>query len=406
MRIFLLTCGLCLFLSPVFAFGPADALLYQAPELRPAGAMLSAAEAQLRAARLGASGTYSTSYSDSTFNHSLSLSYREDQVNLLSAHKSNEDAQRQLISLQRDGIKQALLAHASLWDAQAKGRAAKLHAQIAGQNAVEAERKRKIGEAAEYDVELARVDAEDAALAERTAAEAEISAKAEAARLGLTGAADPVVLTFMLSPAKVDDADAIYNSNWDFRLADASAAQARRDNRIYFGADASYTGKYQLSAGVSTKGPSVTASTGYPSLYDPTLLFFGSGWRFTLSATVPLDPGATAAARVKSADAEVARVKLEQQRSQQAIKLPDALKAAQDAARSMDLARQRLALAERKLKAVQARAKSGTVSPQAELEAAEALATAEATLAQRWQTYITDSATYLESINAPWEVTR
>ncbi len=406
MRILLLTCCIGFCLAPALAFGPADAMRYEAPELRPAGAQLSAAEAQLRAARLGASGTYSTSYSDSTFNHSLSLMYREDAVNLLTAHKSNEDAQRQLISLQRDGVKQALLAHAALWDAQAKGRAAKLRAQIAQQNAVEAERKRKIGEAADYDVDLAKVDAEDAALAERTAAEAEVSAQSEAARLELTGAADPVVLTFMLSPAKVEDTDVIYNSDWDYRLANASAAQARRDNRIYFGADASYTGTYQLSAGVSTKGPSVTVSTGYPSLYDPTLLFYGAGWRFTLSATVPLDPGAAAAARVKSADAEVTRVKLEQQRAQQAIKLPDTLKAANDAARSMDLARQRLALAERRLKAVQARNKSGAVSPQAELEAAEALATAEATLAQRWQSYVTDSATYLESINAPWEVTR
>jgi outer membrane protein TolC len=327
-------------------------------------------------------------------------------VRTLDALRTVDASDREVRALTRDGIRQALLAHAGLWDAQSTNAAARLTADRAAQFCAEVERKMGLGAVSALDVELARVDRDDAALALDTAAAGLLSAKDAVARYGLTGDAEPGVLRFLLAEALVADAPAVRESIWSLDLARARAQQAHRDMRPAFGVDGTYIGNTQISAGLSSRGPSATATMGYPSLYDPTFLLYGNmkGWQLTFKLDLPLDPAGRAAAKVADADARLAAARLHTQTDDTTQALARTLREARAAEASLGLAEQRSTLAARKARLVAAQADAGGAGPLAVLDARAQAVTAEATRAKAWAAYVTAVGSYLDLTNGTWEV--
>lgn len=390
-------------LSPVLGFGPREALSHRGKEVVALKLKLEAVQAQARATVLGTAGTVSAGTLDGKSNYNLSLAYSHNPVALLDSRRLIETTKRELARQARDDANAALLAHAELWACQASQHAAEQHTAYAKLVAAEAARKHEVGGLSALDLELARIDQADAELSLRQARKALVAAQEEAKRLALMDAAEPGVLTFTLPDAAVDDVPAYQEAAWELRLAEARAKKIKRDLLPALVFDASYLGKSQVSTSLTTRGPGLAVTAGYPTLYDPTFLLYGAGWTFTVKAELPIDPLNWTSIRTARAEQSLAQSRLATQRGQLVVQLPQARRAAESAGESLALAKERVTLAARKSAAVRAKAAAGAVGELAVLEADEAQAKADVALALAWKGYVQTVGAYLTLANGAWE---
>lgn len=405
MRLYFTAIGLYLAILPALAFGPQEALQYESPELAPAKTKLAMTKALQRARGYNTAGIASANRTKDKDVYSMSLRFSNDPLSNAEAKRSVAQAQDDLAQLQRNGVCDALLAHAALWDAQAMQTAAQSRLTAATLAKTEAERKHELGAISDLDVELARIDLADAELSAQRAAKMLVTAKQDAMRFKFTGEAEAAVLHFTLPDAGVEGLQEYRNLKWSSDIAEARRKAARREIRPGLGLDLNYIGSdFQLSSSVSTRYPSADLTFGYPSLYnDPSVLLWGKGWQTTLKLEIPLDPAARANARAAAAEAKLAKVILDEKKESLVVTLAQARTEAESALAGVDLAQQRVALSERKLEVIQAKAKAGAVSEIALHQETAACAEAQAKLAEAWKGYIGAVATYLDMVNGTWE---
>jgi outer membrane protein TolC len=327
------------------------------------------------------------------------------------ARAALDEARRGHTHARRDGCRQALLAHASLWDAQATSRAAALRLSAAALKCTETERRFALGAVAAVDVETAKLDEEDAALAVAQAGHALAAALLEAKRLALLGDADPITLTFRLPDAAADAAPAYRASLWAVKTAEARHAQARWDLLPAVSLNGQYMSKDRyVTSTLSTRGPGVdiagqtlaTGATFNPGAQGSYLSSFDK-WQFVLRADLPLSLGAWSGARVAAQDARLAKVQLAQTKAQLAVQIPQARGDVASAQEGLRLAKQRAALAAKRLEAMKARVLAGSAGQTDLLLMQAAAGDAESTVARGWKTYVAAVAAYLELVDGNWE---
>lgn len=393
-------CGL-----PGWGFGPREALAYRSKEALAIEEKLRAMRVVERWARYGTTGTMSSdTQRDSKQSYSLRLRLAPDRLNILENRHTLDATGRELAQQVRTDAATALLAHATLWEAQAADDTARARAALTQLLAKEAERKFALGAIPATDRELARLDADDAALAQRQAAKALVTAKADALRLALTDDAAPDVAAFTLPGSTIEQTPAYKEAVWTKQLALERAAQSKRDVKPALVLEALHLGNTQVSGSLSTRGPSADVLVGYPTLTDPTFLLYQLGWTFTVRAEIPIDPVGWAKLRLTRADAALAEQRLATQRGETQVQIPVAKREAETAAEELALARERLTLLRRKLEIVTTKADDGAASAVEVQNAAIARGDAEAGQARAWKRYITAVAKYLDLVDGTWEV--
>jgi hypothetical protein len=210
--------GLYLAALPALAFSPQEALQYESPELAPAKTKLAMTKAFQRARSYNTAGIASANRTKDKDVYSMSLRFSSDPLSNTEAKRSVVQAEESLAQMQRDGVRDALLAHAALWDAQALQTAAQAQLTAATLAKTEAERKRELGAISDLDVELARIDLADAELSAQRAAKLLVTAKQDATRFKFTGEAEAAVLNFTLPTAGVEALQEYRDLKWYERI--------------------------------------------------------------------------------------------------------------------------------------------------------------------------------------------
>jgi len=389
---------------PAWAFSPQEALTYRSNETLAMQARVKAMQAVYEIARFGTTGTLSTSAQEKIKqSYSLSLSYNPEPLTILENKHTLDTGIRDFRKSLRQDISTALLAHAVLWEAQAGTIVAQQRETQAGLLAREAERKHALGAMSDADRELAQIDAADAALAVRRAQQTLDSVKRDARRLTFTDTAETTMLTFRLPKASVEGTPTFREANWNALLTQARERKTWRDLRPALVAEAIHLGTMQVTSSFSSRG-SGSIQLGYPTLYDPTFLFYSAGWTYTLRAEIPLDPIGWMTTKTAHAESVLARTQLAAQRDQLAIQIPRAEQEAESARETLGLAQDRRRLQQRKLDIIQAKATAGAVSDLDVQTATIAVGDAETQVARAWKGYISAMTTYLDLIDGTWEV--
>ncbi len=404
-----------MFLLPVLAFGPKEALGYQPPELRPARAALEAAKLRATAAQVGLSSTLSANRNDGNNSYSAALNWQWNFTNRLELALAISRAERNTRQASRDGSKNALLAHAGLWAAQSRVSGGQKRLDAAQARLVVADQKLGLGALSASQREEVVLGVRQAELALRQAQNALQSAQAEAARYGLSGQAEAQVLRFGLKESQAEQ-----NPTYQEALAAALLAQARVDEagrtllpQLSFGAG--YVGKdtqFQTSLNWQGSGPGASLALGsVPSEIanlptDPlTGLKPGQGaWKLNLGATLTIAPEAIAGIGQLEAERDRSNIQLQRTLEEVRLRISQTRSDAALALESLSLAQARLDLSKRQLGLIEARAKAGSASPIDLLEAQAGAPEADAAVAQAWQTYITAVGAYLDLSDAEWSV--
>ena len=393
------------------AFSPRDALTYQAPDVPASRAKVVAAKANLFSNYVGvtANAGYERVQEDDTYLTTLHWGW--DRIAVAQARAAVDDAQRGALHAHRDGCRQALLAHAGLWEEQATARAAELRFSVAQIKRTEVERKQALGALAAVDVDLAKLDEEDAALVVAQGRHGVAAAVLEAKRLGFAGDATSDTLHFRLPPADAATAPTYRASFWALKQAEARLTQAHWDLLPALSLNGQFMNKDRyLTSTLSTHGPGLdvsgqTLATG--ATFNPatsgTYISTFDKWQFVLSANVPLSLGAWTGARVSGQDARLAKVQLAQTKAQLAVQLPQALGDVETAEEGLRLARQRATLTAKRLEAVKTRVTSGAASQVDLLQMQANAADADAATARAWKSYVAAVGAYLELTDGNWE---
>jgi len=388
---------------PACAFGPKEALVYRSAETQVMRERVKIAEWAYRMVRLSTTGNTSTSLQEnSKQSYALSLRFDPNPVNVLDAQRTLETTSREVARLARADVTAALLAHASLWEAQAGAETAQARVSLAQMTADEAKRKHEIGALSLLDQELTGIEVRDAELGRRRAEQALLSTKAEAIRLALAEKADPVTVSFRLKEPRLEQSPEIFQTEWERRMAKTKERRARREYMPALVADAFHSGKTNVSASVSSRG-AVNALVGYPTLYDPTFLLYGAGWTYSLRLDIPIDPLNWVNARQAHNDARLAEARLVKQRAQLKIQFEQARRDAEAAGATLALAQERLTLLQRKQQILQAKMEAGAASKLDTLNAGVASSDAGIQVAKAWGMYLKAVSAYLELTNAEWE---
>lgn len=402
----LLLCWLAtLTAAAALAFGPKDALRYTTPDALAAAKKVAALQQALTAQQLGLGSLLGANQRQGHTGYTLNLFYQNDPVAIAEAKRSLAQAQRELLAIERTGIRDALLAHAGMWRTQARAQAAEFRQQAAHLAKREVERKLAMGGATALDAEAVTIDAADAELGLHDCKSAAASATATGACYGLTGTAEPDTLLFQLPEASVETMDALRDLELALAIAREEQRAARRAITPGIGLDIIYvSAEYTLSSSLSSRTRSINLQAGYPSIYnDPSTLLWGKGWQNTVKIELPLDFTGWANARSTSAGVALAQARLEQQKPLLALKLAQGRQAALTAGARLEVARARQQLAERKAQVATAREKAGAISPVDLLNARAADQDARAACADAWDSYIQAVASYLELAGARWK---
>lgn len=392
------------------AFTPRDALSYKSQEYAAAQAKLSAQRGYAHALDMGLSSTANINRRDEGEEYALGFSWRRPIVPITQAKQAEDTAKRELTRLLRESGKQALLAHADLWEAQMTEKAAAIRAEAAVLSCTEAERKQGLGAIPALDAETARIDQADAKLLQRKAKLLLTAALDETARLGLTGDADSSTLHFRIPAAKIDDFPSYQDAKWNVLVAGAQVKQSHRDNAVGFGVNALYQKmESTIEANLSTRGPNadVTAhrqplTVQLPAQYSQFALT--PGWQFIFKLELPFDPANRSQMQVATAELNVAKARLQEQEKTLPIQLAKARAAVDAAVETMELSRERYELDARRVTSTLTRADAGAVSKLVVLDAQATQSEHAAAYARAWKDYVTAVNSYLELAGGSWEV--
>lgn len=400
---------------PVWAFGPLEALAYQSPELGPAQAALEGARQRAGAANLGLSSNLSVGRSDHTNNYSLGVNWQWNFTGRIDAALAVGRAERQARQVQRDGQKNALLAHANLWQAQSRVASSVKRLEVARARLSATQQRVALGAVSAVQREEVALAVRQAELTQRQAQSSLIGARAEAARYGLSGDALPQTVRFALPEVGAERSPAYQEA-----LAAQQLAQARLDEAVrtllpevsvgagYVGSDA----QIQTGASWTGRGPGASVSLGsIPSevsalpVNPVTGLRPGQNeWKLSVGARVVFPLEAIAGLRQLEAERDLATVRLQRTLEELALRIASARAEAALALEGVSIAQARLELAKRQETLMQARIQAGSVSSIEFLEAQAGLFEAETGVAQAWQGYIVASAAYLDLTDGEWSV--
>lgn len=400
---------------PVWAFGPQEALAYLSPELGPAQALLQAARQRAEAVNLGLTTSLSATRADGNNSYSVGVSWQWGFTGRLEAALAVGRAERQLRQLRRDGQRNALLAHASVWQAQSRLTASAKRVEASQARLLATRQRLELGAVSVLQHQEAALAAQQAELLWRQAQASLNAARAEAARFDLRGSAQAQTARFALPEAVVERSPAYQEALAGLQLAQARLDEAGRTllpelnlAAVYTGADA------QLQSAVSWtgRGPGASLSLGStPSegrtvpLNPVTGLRPGQNeWRLSLGARLVFPFEALPGLRQLEAERDLAAVRLERIKEELRLRLGAARAEAEHALEGLELAQERLQLATRQQAIVQARLEAGSASLVEALEAQASLSEAEAGVAQAWHGYITATARFLELSDGEWSL--
>lgn len=398
-----------------WAFGPREALQYQSPELASARASLQAAQSGLLAANLGLGANLSAERSgawDSFANNfSASLQWQSDSLKRLQANQTVERAQREMGRVQRDGVKQALLAHANLWSAQNRMRAAEMRLQAARGRTAEVERKAALGAVSALQTEEAQLSLKQAELGVRQAQSGLNAARAEARRYGFAGDAEAQTLKFAALNIAVEQTPAFLEAQSTLTLSDARLGDARSKVFPKLSLGAGYVGRdAAFTTGLSNQGLSFnpTASLGVDTSQRLTPQLIATGakeeWRFSVKAEIPLSLEIVSGLQSLEAERLGAAVRLSKTLEDLKIRLEQLKGEVVSAGENLELSQLRRDLAARQSKVAQARAQAGSASALDVLEAQANEADVESQVATAWQGYVNAVAAYLELTGGEWRI--
>ena len=393
-----------------WAFGPEEALAYKSPEYAAAEAKLSAQRAQVRALNLGISSTVSADQYQQGKEYQLDLTWNRSIVAVTQGKQAEEAAQRELTRLARESGRQALCAHAGLWEAQMQMKTADFRAQAAQLRCDESARKAELGVVSALDLESARLDLADATLAQRQAKLQLSSAVDEAQRFGLLGDADTKTVHFKVPAAPVDGLPDYRDARWETLVDNAKLTQDRRDNAPAFAVNALYQHlESSVEVDASTRGPNATVTGYYQPLnlilpYQYVQFLPSSGWQFIFKLEIPLNPIGRADIRLAHAELDAAKVRLTEIQKDLPIQLVQKRTEVDAATERLDIARERSELDVRRVASVLAQAKAGAASPLAVLEAQSTQSDNSVAYARAWKSYVTAVADYLAFVGRTWEV--
>ncbi|WP_337867645.1 TolC family protein [Meiothermus sp.] len=400
---------------PVWAFGPLEALAYQSPELGPAQAALEGARQRAGAANLGLSSNLSVGRSDDTNNYSLGVNWQWNFTGRIDAALAVGRAERQVRQVRRDGQKNALLAHANLWQAQSRVASSAKRLEVARVRLSVTQQRVALGAVSAVLQEEVALAVRQAELTQRQAQSSLIGTRAEAARYGLSGDALPQTVRFALPEVGAERSPAYQEA-----LAAQQLAQARLDEAVrtllpevsvgagYIGSDA----QIQTGASWTGRGPGASVSLGsIPSevsalpVNPVTGLRPGQNeWKLSVGARVVFPLEAIAGLRQLEAERDLATVRLQRTLEELALRIASARAEAALALEGVSIAQARLELAKRQETLMQARVQAGSASSIEFLEAQAGLFEAETGVAQAWQGYIVASAAYLDLTDGEWSV--
>lgn len=406
MRLFFISCMLVVIATPILSFTASEAMNYRDPKITPAIANLRALQAVSNGADLGLAG-YLTGYAseDSKNNYSLNLRFLRDPLVRVNAARAADEAADEVKRITRNGINEALQAHASLLNAQYAAAAVTLREEAAAMKFAEAKRKLTLGALTDLDVEYARLEMQDALLSRQQAEKGLAIAEKQAARLGFTGPADDTLLLFQMPLVAVDDLMEMRSLQWNLQAAKKNRIVTRRNTMPALGTDVSYLGSdFQMSSSLNSRDRSITMLIGYPSLYDNTsVLFRARGWQTTFKIDVPIDPVAWGQARAANAELSLSQIEITSARERLAIELQQRQNEAVEASEALLLARKRADVAAQKEKIMQQKVAAGIASEIDGLAEKAASAEARANMALRWQGYLAAMAALLALSNSEWE---
>lgn len=391
--------GLALLGLPALAFGPREALAYQSPELTPARKALEAARLQAGSTALGLGANLAYERANADNDYKVGLGWQWNFTARLEAEQAVARAERELRRVEREGQKKALLAHATAWQAQSRLTAAEGRLEAARDRLAEVERKAALGAIAPLQREDAALALEQAELNLRQARNTLRQAQAEAARYGLRGNAEPRTVRFALPAATPEQTVAYREALAALELARARVEEGRRRLWPEASLGVSYNGKdalFQSGLSWSAGGPGANLALGTPLSVPPGT---PEEWKFSLSLKLELLPQAWAAVVAGEADLEGAALRLERTREEMALRLEQAREEVAIALEGLELAQERLAIAERLAANAEAKLKAGIGTALERLEAQASRAEAEAAVAQGWQGYILAVAAYLDLLD-------
>lgn len=391
--------GLILLGLPVLAFGPQEALAYQSPELAPARKALEAARLQAGSTALGLGANLGYERANEDNSYKVGLGWQWNFTARLEAEQAVARARREVRRVEREGQKNALLAHAAAWQAQSRLLAAEGRLEAARDRLAEAERKAALGAISSLQREDAALALKQAELNLRQARNALRSAQADALRYGLRGNAEPRTMRFVLPAATPEQTVAYREALAAFELSRARMEEGWRRLWPEVSLGASYNGKdalFQSGLSWSASGPGASLALGTPLSVLPGT---PEEWKFTLGLKLDLLPQAWAAVVAGEADLEGAALRLERTREEMTLRLAQAREEVAIALEGLELAQERLAIFERLAANVEAKLKVGIGTVLERLEAQASRAEAEAAVAQGWQGYILAVATYLDLLD-------
>jgi outer membrane protein TolC len=411
---FLIT-AMALLVPSVWAFGPKEALLYQSAELGAARASLQAAQGGLLAANLGLGANFSAERSGAwdglANNYAASLQWQWDGLKRLQAGQAVERAQREIERVRREGVKGALLAHANLWAAQNRFRAAELRLQAAKGRTAEIERKAALGAISALQTEEAQLSLKQSELGVRQAQSGLSAARAEARRYGLAGEAEAEVLRFATTNIAADQTPTFLETQSALALSEARLSDARSKVFPRLSLGAGFVGRdLAFSTGISNTGLSFnpTASLGLDTSQRLSSALIAAGakeeWRFSLKAEVPLSLEVVSGLQSLEAEREGAAVRLSKTLDELRLRLEQLKGEAAAAGENLELAQLRRDLAVRQTRVVQAKAQAGSASVLDVLEAQANEADVESQVAIAWQGYVNAVAAHLDLAGGEWRI--
>lgn len=396
-------------LTTALAFGPSEALNYIPPELEPAQDAAQAAEQYLAALRSGLSGSIGTSFQEES-RYQVDFGFESPtKTQTTEAEQNLEDLNWQVRQILRSGQREALTAHAQLWQAQANLAQAGLAYERARLGFVDTRRLTELGAASNLELKAAHLELLQAELSLNSAQTEQANAQAQAARYDLIGPAQAEVIYFALLQPNFEALPAYREAYWQVRTSEAELVEAQ--DALWPGVDLSlgYGGTdATIEAGLAGIGslggptPNAQVSAGGDLSEGEPGIVSDEGFGVTLALALPINPANRAQVQSRQASLQSARLAFERTQSEIGLDLAVELSSAQTAAEVLNLSRAKWETARQQFAVNQARYAAGDISTDALLESYAEVFGQEAEWATNWESYIEAVFQYLEFVDGIW----
>lgn len=314
------------------------------------------------------------------------------------------ELEQRLRAVQRETTRDALVAYAALWTAQATSRAAGAAYEAARMANADANAQLEAGLISALDADVLDLTCTEARMAYEEAQTSLATARTAATTFGMHGDAAAQPLMFTLPAFSPDRTPEIIGLLGKGVLAQGVYRKNRQLNRPQMLLGFDFIGETEISANYSTLGPAIDMKIGYPSLYDPNQIFLNAGWNINLRFLFPYDPIALAKKRAARALMDAVEQDTIRARQTAVIKEADARQRVTAAAARIALVQERYTLVERRYQSRSAQYSIGAISPLDWQRECANLKQAEVDMATAWQRYVLAMAQYLDIVNGTWEV--